>query len=227
MLVLFDVIGTLFSLNRISERFREKGLREELGKVWHARMTQSAMAATLAGNYMPLSLIARSSLKQLLLQEQADDRHLDEIAASLYDIEPYGDARGCLRALREEGHRTVAVSNAGYEETERLLRRSGLDLELERFYSADMARACKPHPALYDLVFRTMFVGPYDCCLVAAHGWDIMGAQSRGMATVYVNRLERIWPFPNNPEGFVVTNLRDVPFAIASRHDAGTRKEAA
>jgi 2-haloacid dehalogenase len=219
MLVIFDVIGTLFSLNRIREIFLEKGLRHELADLWFTKMTQSAMAATLAGNYMPLALIARSTLKQLLVQEQIDERHLDEIAAGLLEIEPYGDARGCLRTLREDGHRVVAISNGGYEETEQLLRRSGLGLELERFYSADMARACKPHPALYDLIFRTLFVGPYDCCMVAAHGWDILGAQSRGMATVYVNRLEKFWPFPNSPEGFVVSNLRDVPFAIASQHD--------
>ncbi len=227
MLIMFDVIGTLFSLNRIRDRFREAGLREDLALLWFTRLTQSAMAATLASKYVPLALLARSTLKQLLLQEQASEQQLDGLVGSLEEIEPYGDARGCLRTLRDDGHQLVALSNGGYEDTERLLKRSGLGMELDRFYSADMVKACKPHPALYDLVFRTMFVGPYDCCMVAAHGWDILGAQSRGMLTIYVNRLEKLWPFPQGPEGFVVNNLRDVPFAIASQKELGDMKEAA
>jgi 2-haloacid dehalogenase len=227
MLVIFDVIGTLFSLNRVKDRFRERGVRQELADLWFAKITQSAMAATLANKYIPFSLIAHSTLKQLFLREQIPEPHLDELAASLREIEPYGDARGCLRSLREDGHQLVAVSNGSYGDTERLLERSGLGLELHRFYSADMVKACKPHPAVYDLVFRTMFIGPYDCCMVAAHGWDILGGQSRGMATVYVNRLEQAWPVPGSPEGFVVNNLRDVPFAIASQRETGNLKEAA
>jgi hypothetical protein len=31
---------------------------------------------------------------------------------------------------------------------------------------------------------------------LAAHGWDVVGASSAGMSSVWVERLERRWPFP-------------------------------
>jgi FMN phosphatase YigB (HAD superfamily) len=32
--------------------------------------------------------------------------------------------------------------------------------------------------------------------LVAAHGWDVLGARNTGLQAVWVDRLERRWPFP-------------------------------
>lgn len=227
MIILFDVIGTLFSLNRVRDRFRQIGVRQELVEVWFLKLAQSAMAATLARKYAPFELLAPSTLRQIFALEHLDENLLEKAAGAFREVEPCGDARGCLRTLRKEGHRLVALSNSSYEDTERLLDRAGLLPEFERFYSADMVRACKPHPALYEMVFRTMFVGPYDCCMVSAHGWDILGAQSLGMTSAYVNRYEKVWPFPGAPGGFVVTNLRDVPFAVSSYLEAESLKKAA
>lgn len=32
--------------------------------------------------------------------------------------------------------------------------------------------------------------------LVAAHGWDVLGAMNAGLQAVWVDREEREWPFP-------------------------------
>jgi FMN phosphatase YigB (HAD superfamily) len=33
--------------------------------------------------------------------------------------------------------------------------------------------------------------------LVAAHGWDVLGARAVGMDAVWVDRVEHRWPFPS------------------------------
>lgn len=65
MLVIFDVVGTLFSLERIRRALRNRALPEETLELWFARLLQAAMASTLAGRYVPFKDLAESNLRQL------------------------------------------------------------------------------------------------------------------------------------------------------------------
>jgi 2-haloacid dehalogenase len=130
-------------------------------------------------------------------------------------MEAWSDAEECLHALRADGHRLVALTDDNRDNTRRLLERTGLWKWFERIHSADTTRACRPCRTMYEHLFRTMFAGPYEYCLVSAHGWDILGAETLGMYSVYVNRLEQQWQFPEPPAGFVVSSLNDVPAVIS------------
>ena len=84
---------------------------------------------------------------------------------------------------------------------------------LENFdaiYSCDEVGVCKPHPAPYQLVLNQSKSEPQNSYMVAAHAWDIMGAQAVGMKTLWISRMEKRWPFPGNPPGKVVNNLEEM-----------------
>src|SRR5207237_7413995 len=51
----------------------------------------------------------------------------------------------------------------------------------------------KPHPAPYELAIKRVGSG---ATLVAAHGWDVLGARAAGLDAVWIDREEREWPFP-------------------------------
>jgi len=50
--------------------------------------------------------------------------------------------------------------------------------------------------------------------MVAAHGWDVTGADAAGMDTVYVRSLEGRWPLPGEPPGQALPSLAEVPQAV-------------
>jgi 2-haloacid dehalogenase len=214
MLVIFDMVGTVFSLSKVRSTFQKKGIGQPLMDLWFSRLLQGLMASTLAGRYCSFGALARSTLEQVFAQNNIRERYMEDVLESLQEIEPWDDARDCIHTLQRDGHRLIAMSNNDLEGTERLLLRSGLRKSFDRLYSADITKACKPHHALYELLFRTVFAAPYECCMVSAHGWDILGAGALGMNTVYVNRLEQQWAFPDPPEGFTVANLHEVPELI-------------
>ncbi len=218
MLIFFDVLTTLFSLNRIKSRFRKLGIRQELVELWFARLFQASMASTLAGRYSGFEAIAASVLKQLFAREHIPGRHLDEALVSLREVEPRDGAAECLRALRSDGHRLIALTDDGRDSTRRLLERAGLWKWFERLYSAEISRACKPHHAVYEQIFRTLFAGPYECCMVSALEWDIIGAESVGMNSVYVagGRVQR--PVLDVPASFIVASLYQVPRVISEAY---------
>lgn len=55
MLVIFYVVGTPFSLDRLRDGLRANDVPAEVLELWFARMLHAAFAATLAGRYAPYS----------------------------------------------------------------------------------------------------------------------------------------------------------------------------
>ena len=58
--------------------------------------------------------------------------------------------------------------------------------------------AYKPDPRPYRARPRaTRRLAARRCVLVAAHAWDVLGAVGAGLRAVWVDRGERVWPFPH------------------------------
>jgi 2-haloacid dehalogenase len=65
--------------------------------------------------------------------------------------------------------------------------------------TVDEVRAFKPHAAPYRHAASRLALPIDRVTLLAAHGWDVVGARAAGMRAVWVERLERRWPFPTDP----------------------------
>ncbi len=130
------------------------------------------------------------------------------------ELAPWPDAADCLRRLRGAGHRLVALTNSSAEAAEGLLGKAGLRDFFELALSTDEAGACKPDPRPYRLALERAGFEPSEACMVAAHGWDILGADAVGMQTVWIERLEKRWPFPGEPPGRIAADLAQVPEAV-------------
>lgn len=214
MLVIFDVVGTLFSLDRVRGQIREQGLPPELLPWWFARLLQSAMAGTLSNRYIPFRQAAEASLKQVLAAADRPERLALLILEEMKELAPWPDAEDCLMRLRGAGHRLIALTNSSVEDAEGLLGKSGLRDFFGQVLSTDEADACKPDPRPYRLALNRAGCPPSDASMVAAHGWDILGADAVGMRTVWIERLEKRWPFPGVPPGEIAADLAQVPEAI-------------
>jgi 2-haloacid dehalogenase len=68
------------------------------------------------------------------------------------------------------------------------LERAELDQFIERQFSVDSVRRFKPAPEVYHLITELLNVPPSAICLVAAHIWDTLGAQSVGFSAGFVAR---------------------------------------
>ncbi len=69
---------------------------------------------------------------------------------------------------------------------------------MEEIYSAELAGMLKPAPAPYRMVLQAEAVDAVQAVMVAAHDWDIAGAQAVGMRTAFVARGDRV-PLPGRP----------------------------
>jgi 2-haloacid dehalogenase len=80
----------------------------------------------------------------------------------------------------------IGLSNASRAALLRLNAHAGL--RWHQALSAETARTYKPAPEVYRLAIETAARPPERLVMVAAHAWDLRGAQALGMRTAYVQR---------------------------------------
>jgi 2-haloacid dehalogenase len=189
---IFDVMGTLFDLDRVRGSLVDLGAPPTALHGWFQRTLHEAATVTLVGSYRPFKELAASALKTTLAQLALD---VDETAPldALEELDAYPDAADALQQLREERVAIAVLTNGSVDSTSHLLERSRLHALVDEVMSCDEVRRFKPHPAPYELAIQR--VGT-DATMVAAHGWDVVGARAAGLDAIWIDREEREWPFP-------------------------------
>ena len=101
-------------------------------------------------------------------------------------LQPYDDAIEGLRALAER-YRLVALSNGEQWYLEELLA-NNVPIRFDTIISVDQVGAFKPSPGIYRKAIQRLGCEPGEIMMVAAHSFDILGAQACGFKAAYVNR---------------------------------------
>ncbi len=101
-------------------------------------------------------------------------------------LQPYPDAVEGLRSLSER-YGLVALSNGEQWYLEELLG-NNVPVEFDAIISVDQVGAFKPAPGIYRKAAQRLACEPGEIMMVAAHAFDILGAQACGFRAAYVNR---------------------------------------
>ena len=104
------------------------------------------------------------------------------------DLQPYGDAIEGLRSLAGR-YKLVALSNGEQWYLEELLG-NNVPVRFDAIISVDQVGAFKPSPGIYRKAVQRLRCEPGEIMMVAAHAFDILGAQACGFMAAYVNRYK-------------------------------------
>ncbi|WP_406163153.1 haloacid dehalogenase type II [Streptomyces canus] len=100
-------------------------------------------------------------------------------------LPPWGDSLAGLEQLSRH-FPVLGLSNAAHTTLLRLNAHAGL--RWHQALSAETVQAYKPAPEVYQLALDAAGCAPDRVLMVAAHAWDLRGAQAKGMRTAYVHR---------------------------------------
>ena len=194
--VIFDVLGTLFSLDAVRSKLADAGAPPAALEAWFERTLHGALTLTTVGEFRPFREIARAALQTTLAQLELDVAQADEILAGLSAVQPHDDAAAALDRLAGAGARIVALTNSGAQETEEILEQARLRDRVEQVFSVSDVGAYKPDRRPYEHVVSELGVAAGEAALVAAHAWDVVGARAAGLESIWLDGLERRWPLP-------------------------------
>jgi 2-haloacid dehalogenase len=210
--VLFDVVGTLFSLEPLQKKLRPAAL-----EAWFERLLHSATALTLAGQFEPFAELAESTLQTTIakLELKANPR---DVLEGMKQLPPYPDADAAFDRLERAGVLIGTLTNSGEKQARKLLEAAGLADHVAEIVSVEEVELYKPHPAVYKHAAERLGVEPRRITLIAAHAWDIVGAKQAGLDALWVDRLEREWPFPRGrPRSRVAHDLAEAVELVVAK----------
>lgn len=197
--VAFDVIGTLFTLDRPRSALRALGAPELAVDLWVASTLRDYFAFSHAGGYRPLKEFLEAGLSRLVakLGIEVSSAQRAQVIKTMVALDPAPGAREAVEAFAGAGWRILAVTNGAEDTTWQLLESGGMAGRFARVLSCDAVGTSKPNARVYDTA-GTEVEG--DLWLVAAHAWDTAGASRAGLRTAWVRQLEEeyldVYPRP-------------------------------
>jgi 2-haloacid dehalogenase len=188
----FDAYGTLFdvlSVTALCERLFP-GRGAALAQLWRLKQLQYSMLRSLMGRHRDFWRLTEDGLvyacKSLGLELTADAR------AALLDaylvLAAFPDVKPGLEALKRQGLRLAVLSNGEPRMLEAAARSAGILPLLDHIVSVEEVKIFKPSPRVYNLATERLGVRNAELGFVSSNSWDVAGAASAGLTTLWIQR---------------------------------------
>jgi 2-haloacid dehalogenase len=201
--IAFDVNETLLDLRALDAAFEELLGSAALRAQWFAQMLQISFVGGLTGEYVDFSAAQHAALR-MLAERGGVTLTPDEmtgIVDRMRSLPAHPEVPGALRRLRDTSLTTVALTNSPPAVASEQLANAGIRPHFDAVMSADSVRRLKPAREPYRAVAEAFDADLADVRLVAAHWWDVAGAQAAGCRAAFVARpgmvLSPISPRPD------------------------------
>ena len=188
--IVFDVNETLIDIESLAPLFERIFGDGRVFREWFNQLVLYSNAITLAGYYETFFTLGQGVLKMLgtIYNVPVRPADLEELRERMLSLPAHEDVPEGLRMLREADFRLITLTNSPADKGGTPLERAGLAPFFERQFSVDQVRRFKPAPEVYQLIPELLGLVPEAFCLIAAHTWDTLGAQSVGFAAGLVTR---------------------------------------
>lgn len=197
-LIAFDVNETLLDVSAMAGPFQDAmGTDATVGE-WFARLLHRSLLANDLGIHRSFGELGAEVLMWMAARRSADlgPEQASALVAHMTRLPPHADVPGGLESL--QGNRLVTLTNGSLRVATAQVTNAGLDGYFERSFSVDAVERFKPDPEVYRYAARECGVDIDRMLLVAAHDWDVAGAQAAGAVGCFVRRqpwgLEGVTP---------------------------------
>jgi 2-haloacid dehalogenase len=190
-ILVFDVNETLIDFESMNPFFARIFGDKRVLREWLGHLIMYSMTITLSGLYKDYFSLGQGLLRMVgtIHGVPITESDIEELRTAMSTMPAHPDVVPGLQQLKEAGFRMVTLTNSPPNPNGKSpLEHAGLAPFFEHQFSIETVRAYKPAQQVYHLVAQELDVPPSSCCMVAAHVWDIVGAQCAGFSGVLVTR---------------------------------------
>ncbi|KQC33666.1 HAD family hydrolase [Nonlabens sp. YIK11] len=188
----FDVNETLLDLSTLKENIR--GLldgRDDLIKLWFTTLLHHSLVTSASGQYEDFGKIGAATLQMVAANHDItipEEVAIDVVIDSFRHLKPHPEVKDALIQLKNDGYKLIAFTNSSKEGVEQQLTNAGIAELFEARLSIENSGKFKPFTQAYDWAAQQLHTKPKACMMIAAHGWDVAGAQWAGWRAAFVAR---------------------------------------
>jgi 2-haloacid dehalogenase len=138
--------------------------------------------------FVILDVLHRENLLEVLAKHRVEgftESEVDELNLAWRRLDPWPDVVAGMARLKRR-FILAALSNGNIALMVGMAKRAGLPWDV--ILGAEVARAYKPQPQVYQGAAQMLDLSPAECLMVAAHPSDLKAAAACGLRTAYVHR---------------------------------------
>ncbi len=201
--LIFDVNETLLDLQPLKDSINNSLQDLNAANVWFAQLLHYSLVESITGTYHDFSEIAAAVLKMNAQKHNLDfsQDEIKKILSPIQSLHPYPEVKDGLKQLKDSGYEMVAFSNGKPEVLKNQLEFSKLDHYFDHILSVEAVKKYKPHADTYRYAIKQAGGEIETSMMVAAHGWDVAGANRAGLQTAFIQREGKfIFPLAAEPD---------------------------
>lgn len=201
--LIFDVNETLLDLTPIKTQVNEALQSDSAFDSWFSALLHYSLVETTTGSYKDFGEVGKDTLRMVSknMERPLSDKHIDSILSVITNLSPHPEVDKSLASLKNYGCILVALTNGGQKTVEAQLDHAKLAHYFDRIISVEQVKKFKPHRSSYQYVLDLYKINPQEAILIAAHGWDIYGAQVAGLQTGFIAREgKHLYDLSQKPE---------------------------
>lgn len=188
----FDAYGTLFDVFSVTalceQLFPGKG--NALAQLWRVKQLQYSLLRSLMGRHKDFWQLTDDGLvyasKSLKLDLTPEKRK--RLMEAYLSLTAFPDVKPGLEALKKQGLRLAILSNGEPRMLEAAAKSAGIDSLLDTIISVEEVKIFKVSPRVYNLGPGRMKVSNAELGFVSSNSWDVNGAASAGLTTLWIQR---------------------------------------
>jgi 2-haloacid dehalogenase len=205
--LVFDVADTLLNIQALGPFFDRIFGDPRVADEWFGQSILYAETVTVIGSFVSFGSISQSVFRMLAKTHgvTVTSADVDELGQRLGVLPPHGDVAKGLDQLKTAGFRMVTLTNTPANPNAGPLVKAGLADYFERNFSAEAVKRFKPAAETYRMVADQLGRPISSLCMVAAHPWDLIGAQTAGCSAALIARSDvAVLPLRGSPVPAVI-----------------------
>lgn len=192
--VIFDVNETLLDTAALEPLFTRLFGASASRQEWFLTLQECWLTATIIDRFQPFSQLASASLKMVGQRRgvRVRDEDCESLISAMKAMPAHGDVGEALALLKSGGLRVFALTNGSLQAARQQLDSSGLTEFFDEIFSVEGVKRYKPAAEPYRMALEHLGVPAGEVVMVAAHAWDMAGANSAGLKTAFVERPGKV-----------------------------------
>jgi len=189
--LVFDVNETLLDLETLTPQFVRIFGDGRVMREWFAQLILYSEALTLAGKYVAFGELGGAVLEMVgsTRRQRVTAEDVLAVRQAIASMPCHPEVPGALRRLRDAGFRLCTLTNNPVATAKEQLERAGLADFFDQQFSVDgSVHRYKPAPETYRCVEHQLGIASCNCCMIACHTWDTLGAVAAGWQAALVIR---------------------------------------
>jgi len=217
-LLIFDVNETLLDMEPLKHSINTALGNQYAFDIWFPQLLQYSLVETLTNNYNDFSAIAAAVFKMnaIKFEKEFSEQEIKSILSKITQLPPHADVEEGLKELKQNGFNMVALTNGKPSVAIDQLKFAGLTSYFDDILSVEVVKKYKPAASTYNYVTDKFKIENSKAMLIAAHGWDVVGAQRAGLRTAFINRSGKsLYPLADSPD-LSVNSIKELSRKLGS-----------